>query len=119
MKNRFETLRVREVPAALDRRIMAAAVLKARAARFRRMFIHCSVSAGAAAAALFVAGAVFLMPEANREAPAVPTKSLKNELLALTDWSALEQESYNLSFELYSGRQSVAELSHVKLQEDY
>lgn len=117
MKNRFETLRVREVPAALDRKIMAAAVLKARAARFRRMFIHCSVSAGAAAAALFVAGAVFLMPEANREAPAVPTKSVKNELLALTDWSALEQESYNLSVELYSGRQSMAELATVKIQE--
>jgi hypothetical protein len=119
MKNRFETLRVREVPAALDRKIMAAAALKARAARFRRMFLHCSVSAGAAAAALFVAGTLFLMPEANRNAPAVPTKSVQNELLAMTDWSALEQESYNLSFELYSGRQSTAELSNVKIQEGY
>lgn len=119
MKNRFETLRVREVPAALDRKIMAAAALKARAARFRRMFIHCSVSAGAAAAALFVAGTVFLMPEANREAPAMPTKSVKKELLAMTDWSALEQESYNLSFELYSGRQSMAELANAKIQEEY
>jgi hypothetical protein len=35
-------------------------------------------------------------------------------LLALTDWSALEQESYNLSVELYSGRQSMAELATVK-----
>jgi len=119
MKNRFETLRVREVPVALDRTILAAAALKARAARFRRMWIHCSVSAGAAAAALFVAVTVFLLPEANPGAPAVPTKSIKSELLALTDWSALEQESYNLSFELYSGRQSMAELANVKIQEGY
>ncbi len=117
MKNRFETLREREVPAALDRKILAAAAFKARAARFRRMWIHCSVSAGAAAAALLVAGTVFLFPDANH--PATPTKSVHNELLALNDWSELEQESFNLSFELYSGRQSVADLGKVKIQEDY
>ena len=36
MKNRFETLRAREVPEALDRRIMAAAAQRAGAIRFRR-----------------------------------------------------------------------------------
>ena len=119
MKNRFETLRVREVPGALDRNIMAAAAAKARAVRFRRMFVHCSVSAGAAVAALFVAGVLFLVPDANRETPAVPTKSVNQELLAMSDWSAFEQESYNLSVELYSGRQSLAELGNIKNQEEY
>ncbi|MPN10618.1 hypothetical protein SDC9_157913 [bioreactor metagenome] len=119
MKNRYEILKERDVPAALDRRIMAAAALKARAARFRRMWRNCSLSAGAAAAALLVAGTLFLLPGAYRESPAEPTKSVRNELLALTDWSAFEQESYNLSFELYSGRQAVAELANVKIQEEY
>lgn len=119
MKNRFETLRAREVPKALDRRIMAAAAQRAGAIRFRRTLVRCFLSTGAAAAALLVAGTVFLLPEANRETPAVPTKSVKSELMALNDWSALEQESYNLSFELYSGRQSVAELANVRIQEGY
>ena len=119
MKNRFETLRAREVPEALDRRIMAAAAQRAGAIRFRRTLVRCFLSTGAAAAALLVAGTVFLLPEANREPPAVPTTSVKSELMALNDWSALEQESYNLSFELYSGRQSVAELANVRIQEGY
>lgn len=120
MKNRFETLRAREVPKALDRRIMAAAAQRAGAIRFRRTLVRCFLSTGAAAAALLVAGTVFLLPEANRETPAVPTKSVKSELMALNDWSsALEQELYNLSFELYSGRQSVAELANVRIQEGY
>ena len=118
MKNRFETLRVREVPAALDRRIMTAAALKARAVRVHRLVIHCFVSAGAAAAALLVAGTLFLMPGTNRE-QAVPTRPATQKLLAMAEWSSLEQESYNLSFELYSGRQSMADLGKVKIQEGY
>ena len=118
MKNRFETLRAREVPEALDRRIMAAAAQRAGAIRFRRTLVRCFLSTGAAAAALLVAGTVFLLPEANRETP-VSYTHLKSELMALNDWSALEQESYNLSFELYSGRQSVAELANVRIQEGY
>ena len=52
MKNRFETLRAREVPEALDRRIMAAAAQRAGAIRFRRTLVRCFLSTGAAAAAL-------------------------------------------------------------------
>ena len=55
MKNRFETLRAREVPEALDRRIMAAAAQRAGAIRFRRTLVRCFLSTGAAAAALLVA----------------------------------------------------------------
>ena len=63
MKNRFETLRAREVPEALDRRIMAAAAQRAGAIRFRRTLVRCFLSTGAAAAALLVAGTVFLLRE--------------------------------------------------------
>jgi len=49
MKNRFETLRAREVPEALDRRIMAAAAQRAGAIRFRRTLVRCFLSTGAAA----------------------------------------------------------------------
>ncbi|MBS1372260.1 MAG: hypothetical protein HPZ91_20135 [Lentisphaeria bacterium] len=119
MKNRFETLKVREVPEALDRRIMAAAAHKAKAARFRRSLVHCVFTAAASAAALLIAGTVFLFPEAYHDEPATPTKSVNRELLAMTDWSSLEQESYNLSFELYSGRQAVAELANLRIQEGY
>ena len=66
-----------------------------------------------------LSGTVFLFPEAYHGEPARPTKSVDQELLALADWSALEQESYNLSFELYSGRQALAELSSVRIQEEY
>lgn len=119
MKNRFENLRVREVPEALDRRIMAAAAHQAKAARFRRSLVHCIFTATASAAALLIAGTVFLFPEAHHGELARPTKSVDSELLELADWSTLEQESYNLSFELYSGRQELAELSSVKIPEGY
>ena len=33
------------------------------------------------------------------------------ELLALSDWSKVEQENYNLNFELYCGRQAFSELA--------
>ena len=119
MKNRFENLRVHDVPEALDRRIMAAAAHKAKAVRFRRSLTHCVFTAAASAAALLIAGTVFLFPEAYHGELARPTKSVDSELLALADWSTLEQESYNLRFELYSGRQALAELSSVRMQEEY
>lgn len=119
MKNRFEILRVHDVPEALDRRIMAAAAHKAKAMRFRRSLVHCVFTAAASAAALLIAGTVFLFPEAYHGELAQPTKSVDSELLELANWSDLEQESYNLSFELYSGRQSLAELSNLRIQEGY
>ncbi|WP_294505468.1 hypothetical protein [uncultured Victivallis sp.] len=119
MKNRFENLRVRDVPEVLDRRIMAAAAHRAKMTRFRRSLVHCVFTATASAAALLIAGTVFLFPEAHHGDPAIPTKSVDSQLLELADWSALEQESYNLSFELYSGRQALAELSSVKIPEGY
>lgn len=117
MKNRFEPLRVRDVPEALDRRIMAAAARKARKVRFRRSLVHCGFSVAAAAAALLLAGTVFLLPQAHRREFARPTKPVERELLKLADWSALEQESYNLSFELYSGREALAELANIQEKE--
>ncbi len=103
----YESLIRREVPAALDRRILAAARLEAKKLRFRRLFRRCSFTGAAAAAALLVGSGLFwLQPDAPEPRPAVD-----RELLALSDWSKVEQENYNLNFELYCGRQAFSELA--------
>lgn len=102
----YESLIRREVPAALDRRILAAARLEAKKLRFRRLFRRCSFT-GAAAAALLVASGIFWFQPAANDARAAENR----ELLALSDWSKVEQENYNLNFELYCGRQAFSELA--------
>ena len=114
MKNemRFQTLIARDVPAELDRRILAAASKRAAELRFRhaRRRWFWAGSATAAAAILVIAGAVLLLPEmAGNTRPPAP----RADLLALSDWTSVEQENYNLSFELYSGRQAVSELAEA------
>ena len=78
----YESLIRREVPAALDRRILAAARQEAKKLRFRRVFRRWSLSGAAA---------------------------------ALNDWSKVEQENYNLNFELYCGRQAFSELAGLNM----
>ena len=115
MKNemRFQTLIARDVPAELDRRILAAASKRAAELRFRharRRGFWAGSATAAAAAILVIAGAVLLLPEmAGNTRPPAP----RADLLALSDWTSVEQENYNLSFELYSGRQAVSELAEA------
>lgn len=118
MNHRLDFLKAHEVPESLDRRIMAAAAHRAGVIRFRRVLCRHVLSTGAAAAALLAAGTVFFLSEGNRETPGVSSRPGQSELMALNDWTTLEQESYNLSFELYSDRQSLAELARVSLQEE-
>ena len=68
MKNemRFQTLIARDVPAELDRRILAAASKRAAELRFRharRRWFWAGSATAAAAAILVIAGAVLLLPE--------------------------------------------------------
>ena len=115
MKRLYPALNSGEVPEALDRRILAAAAFQARKNRARRVFQHWMWSGAAAAAAFLIAGGIFFLPggsaPAGGEPGGVPSRE---ELLALSDWTRLEQESFNLSFEFYSGRQAVAELADVR-----
>ncbi len=115
MKKIYPSLSTRNVPEALNRRILAAAALQARQNRFRRSLRHWMWSSAAAAAAFLIAGGMFLLPGTpvpqDGRADGTPDRA---ELLALSDWTRLEQESFNLNFELYSGRQAVAELADLR-----
>ena len=79
----------------LDNRIMLAAQIAAARNRSRRHFRRIFATSGAAAA-LLIGGAVFVAMPAYRNA------AMEDELLAMSDWSKLEQESYNLSFQISS-----------------
>ncbi len=105
---RYQALVGRDVPEALDRRILNAAAVRARMVRRRRIFHRVFGVGLAAAAGLLIAGALHLFPGA---AVSERNSAPSSELLALNDWSELEQENYNLSFELYCGRQAVSELA--------
>ena len=108
----YESLIRREVPAALDRRILAAARQEAKKLRFRRVFRRWSLSGGAARAGGAVVGSrLFLVQPAADDVRAAETQ----ELLALNDWSKVEQENYNLNFELYCGRQAFSELAGLNM----
>lgn len=96
-----------EVPPALDAAVLAAAGARLRDAR-RETAEHLRFSgrfpwrgfriAGAAAAFAVLAGGVFLLAaREHRE-----TEKQRTELLSLWDFSTLEQNNYNLNFELDS-----------------
>lgn len=107
MKNlkRFKELTERDVPSALDRRILAAASAKARSRHRRRLWLHRGIPTAAAAAALLIGAGIWLLPDQTNA-----TTGSNHDLLALSDWSEMEQNTYNLSFEIYTGRQAVADL---------
>ena len=87
----------REVPEALDRRILLHASLEAsRRRRTRRWRFAGAISGMAAAAAAVVV--VFL-----------PSRMDSSELLELGDWTTLEQEGFNLDSQLNCGWQELPE----------
>ena len=91
-----------EIPVALEEKIRTAARRKAQSFRRRRIWMRRIFPAAAAAAALLVTG-VFLWNDSAKPGIA------KVELLALNDWSKIEQESYNLSFEIFSNTRALEE----------
>ncbi|MDR0932187.1 MAG: hypothetical protein LBM70_04105 [Victivallales bacterium] len=106
-----------DVPEAISCKIIAAANRQSKAIRFRRSLKHV-VFTSATAAALLVGSALFFLPEIGHDQLAKPTKSISRELTMLNDWSALEQESYFLSVELFSGSQVINESSHLPALEE-
>ena len=89
----------REVPEALDRKILlAASVAAARRRGVRRWRFVGALSGMAAALAL---AAVTLYPR-FAESPRPQTGLSSRELLEISDWTTLEQENYNLSSQLNS-----------------
>ena len=87
----YNGLSQRDVPASLDARILAYSSRHCRAAKFRRRLVWWSSLA--AAVCLMAAGGIFFQMEQ-------PVESTKAELLALGDFSNLDQSSWNISFEL-------------------
>lgn|GEM_PF-5755137 len=87
----------REVPEALDRRILLAGALEAARRRSRRRWRLAGAMSGMAAA-VAVAAAMLWLPETS---PRATTPSLSGrELLEISDWTNFEQENYNLCSQL-------------------
>ena len=88
----------REVPETLDRRILMAAGLAAVRRRRSRFWKWAGAFSGMAAAVAVAVLAVFPSPGAT-------DRVTDRELLEMSDWSSLEQESFNLSSQLNCGWQ--------------
>jgi hypothetical protein len=100
MKKLFRSpgLLQREVPEALDRKILlAASVAAARRRSTRRWKFFGAVSGMAAAVALAV---VTVYPSIRMSQPTAELSG--RELLEISDWTSFEQENYNLSSQLNS-----------------
>ena len=110
---KIETLTERDVPHELDVRILAASRLRQNSFVRRRRKLRLIFSSSAAAAALFVAFGVSMMTEKQ------DFKQISKEeyvrLADMTDWDAVEQESFNLSSELSFGSSQVTELADNRL----
>ena len=78
-----------EVPASLDARILNYAALRRNSARRRRRWVWISSAAAALCIASF--GGVFFQMQRSAE---------HSELLAMGDFSRLDQSGYNISLEL-------------------
>lgn len=108
--DRFDVLIHADPPAELDGRILAAATARARdIARRRLLWGRAIWSLVSAAAVVATVGIIWIQHFESTSARG--EKARTEELLALADWSKLEQENYNLYFSLNSGAQAVSELS--------
>ena len=101
-----------EVPHELDLRILAAAKLRHTAARRRRRTLR-FLACGAAAAVLCAAAGVTLLP-GNLSGKSKISSEDYARLAALSDWSWVEQETYNLSGEAAWGNTSSNDFSDLK-----
>ena len=110
---KLETLTSREVPPELDLRILAASRLRQNSVLRHRKKLRLIYSGIAAAAAFAIAIGVTLLPEQQN------FKRISKEeyarLADMTDWSSVEQESFNLSIELSMDPGLTAELADNRL----
>lgn len=88
----YNSLSEREVPEALDARILSYAAARTRARRSTRRWIWISSAAAAVCLSVF-SGVFYQMQQRSAE---------RRELLAMGDFSRLDQSGYNMSFELAS-----------------
>ena len=105
---KLEELTSREVPSELDLRILAAGKLRQQKVLRRRRELRL-LSGMAAAAALCIAAGVCLMPESRGEKQI--SKEEYASLLAMSDWTSIEQDNYNLHSEAALGNSSVTDLA--------
>ena len=109
MKNEkyTEALNGCDVPEMLDRRILAAAQQKAAHFRRRNIFLYRFMPAAGIAAAFAVCCTVLFFQNHTE----VRHQEYSAELLAMNDWTELEQLSYNLDFELDNSMIALADIS--------
>ena len=107
---KLESLTAKEVPQDLDLRILAAGKLRAGTTGKRRKRLRWTISTAAAAAGLLIAaGICFVQPEAVFQQKI--SMEEYSHLMAMTDWTDIEQENYNLSGEINCGTKSGIELA--------
>ena len=110
---KLERLVSREVPRELDLRILAAARLRQGAVLRRKRRLRLIFSSSAAAAMLCIAAGVHMLPE-QQDFKKI-SKEEYSSLAAMTDWSAVEQENFNLSIEMSFGSPQITELADSRL----
>ena len=98
----LESLTCAEVPHELDLRILAAGRLRQTALRRRRR-LRLIASGTAAAAALLVAAGICVAPGTGGPRTAQEDRA---SLMALSDWTSVEQAGYNLASEIDSSSSS-------------
>jgi len=98
----IEALSQREVPAALDRRILDRARLHCRIKNSRRQKKLLWIGSSAAAACIAVAAAVVWNGSIEEQ-----RSQRRSELLAMSDFTKIDQTGYNMSFMLSSGQDVV------------
>jgi hypothetical protein len=101
-----EMLTACDVPEALDRRILSTARVRS-AQNKRRRFILCRVVPAMGAAAAFAIGFGIMLNPADSRFKVRHTSN--GELLAMNDWTELDQLNYNLTFELDDGMSALSD----------
>ena len=104
-----------EIPLALDQRILAAAAMRANSFRRRKLIFRialpASVASAAAAAVVLCSGVIHLPQQPVKPAAVTPVSSIatqtstprqkittpENNMLALYDMTALEQDNYTIA----------------------
>ena len=112
---KLKSLTVREVPQELDLRIIAAARLRQGSGQARRKFLRWTISAAAAAAGVFIAIGICFSQVDTGFNPKL-TQEEYARLMAMTDWTDIEQENFNLTGEITCGTKSVVELADNRMQ---
>ena len=113
----------RQPPAEVERRILLAARIAARMSRHTAPQHRFNWFVAAGAAAVLAVGSIMLIPAARDtrqvegrrialQTSAAGHDSTADPLAAVSDWSGIDQESYNLSCQLNSERNELSDLTN-------